>query len=76
MSACMYVGNMSMDLLASMRYLACVPHYLLVTLVLIARMTLEDESNTHLALGRGVRGEGAWARGHGGERGSIRGSGM
>ena len=27
-----------------------------ITLVLIKEMTLEDESNTHLALGRGVRG--------------------
>ena len=69
MSACMYVGNMSMDLLASMRYLACVPHYLLATLVFIKRMTLEDESNTHLALGRGVREEGACTRGHARERG-------
>ena len=30
---------------------------------------LEDESNTHLALGRGARGEGACARGHARERG-------
>ena len=37
----------------------------LVTLVLIKRITLEDESNTHLALGRGVRGEGACTGGHG-----------
>ena len=44
-----------------------------VTLVLIKRKTLEDESNTHLALGRGVRGEGACTRGHGRERVSIRG---
>ena len=43
--------------------------YVSVTLVLIKRLTLEDESNTHLALGRGVRGEGACTRGHARERG-------
>ena len=47
-----------------------------VTLVLISRMTLADESNTHLALGRGVRGEGACAGGHGKERGSIQSRSM
>ena len=44
-----------------------------VALVLLKTNTLEDESNTHLALGRGVRGEGACTRGHGRERVSIRG---
>ena len=52
---------------ARMRYLVCghdhasVPHYLSDTLAVIKRMTLEDESDTHLALGKGVRGEEAAA---------------
>ena len=35
MYVCMYVGNLSMDLLASMKYLACLTHHVYVTLVLI-----------------------------------------
>jgi hypothetical protein len=43
---------------------------LCVALVLLKRISLEDESNTHLALGRGVRGEGVRTGGRGRE-GSV-----
>ena len=55
---------------ACMRDHVCTPHYLSDALVLKKRMILEDESNTHLALGKGVRG--ACTCGHGKERVSIR----